>query len=272
MSIMDLDFMQGYIRMAGNGAAMGWHELNGGNLTYRLTDEDIEGAVPFFTLDKPWREIGVTVANLANCYFAATGSGKFLANVPLAPQDNLCIAQIDETGAQYRIVWGLEKGGVPTSEFPAHLMNHSVKLDVTGGKHRVIYHAHTPSMIALTNVLPLTDYDFTRALWGAMTECAVVFPEGIGVLPWMVCGGAQIAKATSELMKQYNVAVWAFHGTFCSGESFDRAFGLMHTAEKSAGIYLQILSAGGHRQSMTVENWVDIAALFNLSLPERFLK
>ena len=36
-----------------------------------------------------------------------------------------------------------------------------------------------------------------------MTECAVVFPGGVGVLPWMVCGGAEIAKATSELMKQY---------------------------------------------------------------------
>lgn len=69
-------------------------------------------------------------------------------------------------------------------------MNHSVKFDVTGGKHRVIYHAHTPAVIALTNVLELDDIVWTRALWSAMTECAVVFPGGVGVLPWMVCGGA----------------------------------------------------------------------------------
>ena len=37
MRITDLSFMQGYIRMATDGANMGWHERNGGNLTYRLT-------------------------------------------------------------------------------------------------------------------------------------------------------------------------------------------------------------------------------------------
>ena len=151
-------------------------------------------------------------------------------------------------------------------------MNHSVKFDVTGGKHRVIYHAHTPAVIALTNVLELDDIVWTRALWSAMTECAVVFPGGVGVLPWMVCGGAEIAKATSGLMKQYDVAIWAFHGTFASGESFDTTFGLMHCVEKAADIYLRILSAGGAKQTMTTENFVAIAALFGLTLPEKFLK
>ena len=30
------------------------------------------------------------------------------------------------------------------SELPSHLMNHEVKKEVSGGLHRVIYHAHTP--------------------------------------------------------------------------------------------------------------------------------
>ena len=218
MGIVDLAFMQGYIRMATDGVNMGWHERNGGNLTYRLTKEEVEQARPYFSDGKPWVEIGVEVKNLAGEYFLATGTGKFLRNVQLAPQDNVCIAEIDKTGTKYRIVWGLEKGGAPTSEFPSHLMNHSVKFDVTGGKHRVIYHAHTPAVIAMTNVLELDDVKWTRALWSAMTECPVVFPGGVGVLPWMVCGGAEIAKATSELMKQYDVAIWAFHGTFASGK------------------------------------------------------
>ena len=40
-----------------------------------------------------------------------------------------------------------------------------------------------------------------------MTECIVVFPSGVGVVPWMVPGGAEIAKATSELMKKYEAAL-----------------------------------------------------------------
>ena len=44
-------------------------------------------------------------------------------------------------------------------------MNHEVKKRVSGGKHRVIYHAHTTNVIALTFVLPLKDEIFTRELW-----------------------------------------------------------------------------------------------------------
>ena len=37
----------------------------------------------------------------------------------------------------------------------------------------------------------------------------------------MVAGGRDIAVATSELMKQYDVAIWAHRGMFAAGEDFD---------------------------------------------------
>ena len=54
--------------------------------------------------------------------------------------------------------------------------------------------------IALTLVLPLDDKVFTRELWESATECPVVFP--VGVVPWMVPGGREIAVKTAELMKK----------------------------------------------------------------------
>lgn len=272
MTMTELPFVQGYIRMATDGANMGWHERNGGNLTYRLTKEDVEAAKPFFTFDRPWVDTTVDVKNLGGQYFLATGTGKFLSNVKYAPDENICITELNEDGSKYRIVWGLTKGGAPTSEFPSHLMNHSVKFDVMGGRHHVIYHAHTPAVIAMTNVLEIDDVKWTRALWSSMTECPVVFPGGVGILPWMVCGGRDIAVATSELMKQYDVAIWAFHGTFVSGENFDLTFGLMHCVEKAADIYMRTMAAGGFKQTMQTQNFIDIAALFGLTLPEKFLK
>lgn len=68
----------------------------------------------------------------------------------------------------------------------------------------------------------------------AATECPVVFPGGVGVVPWMVPGGREIAVETSKPMKEYDVAIWAHHGMFAAGEDFDLTFGLMHTVEKSA--------------------------------------
>lgn len=272
MKVVDAEFVQGFIRMTEDGYKKGWHERNGGNLTYRMMPEEVESVRECFTDAHPFQPIGVTVENLAGEYFLVTGSGKFMRNVVLAPQDNIAIAEIDEKGENYRVVWGLEKGGRPTSEFPSHLMNHSVKKEVTGGAHRVIYHAHPGNVIALTFVLPLTDEVFTRELWEMATECPVVFPSGIGVVGWMVPGGRDIAIATSKLMKEYDVAIWAHHGMFCSGEDFDLTFGLMDTVEKSAEILVKVLSMTDRkRQTITSQNFRDLAADFHLTLPEKFL-
>jgi rhamnulose-1-phosphate aldolase len=196
-----------------------------------------------------------------------------LRNVILDPEHSIGIVKINDTGDSWCIVWGLEGGARPTSEFPSHFMNHSVRAAATQGACRVIYHAHTPNLIALTYILPLTARDFTRALWQSATECPIVFPSGVGVVPWMVPGGTEIAIATSELMKEFDAAVWAHHGLFCSGPDFDATFGLMHTIEKAAQIYVLALSAGQGRISQTItdENLRAIAQDFGVELNDKFL-
>ncbi|MBE6729748.1 MAG: rhamnulose-1-phosphate aldolase [Ruminococcaceae bacterium] len=273
MKILDAEFIKGYIRMANDGWEQGWHERNGGNLTYRIKPEEVESVKENFTYDREWMAIGTSVPTLAGEYFITTGTGKYFRNIILDPESNIGIVEIDEKGENYRIVWGLINGSRPTSELPSHLMNHEVKKEVSGGKHRVIYHAHPANVIAMTFVLPLTDEAFTREIWEMVTECPVVFPEGIGVVPWMVCGGRDIAVETSRLMRKYNVAIWAHHGMFCSGEDFDITFGLMHTVEKAAEIFVKVRSmVPEKRQSITVRNFKDLAKDFGLDLPERFLK
>ena len=274
MAITDIEVMQNYIRMCGDGWDQGWHERNGGNLTYRMRPEEVEQCRPYFK-DTPgqWVNMGVQADNLRGEFFISTGSGKYFRNVPLAPQDNICIVEINAAGDAWRIVWGLEKGGRPTSEFPSHFLNHSVRKEATGGACRVIYHAHPANLIAMTYILPLTARDFTRALWKSATECPVVFPGGVGVVPWMVPGGSDIALATSQLMKEYDAAVWAHHGLFASGPDFDTTFGLMHTIEKAAQIYILALSAGQGRILQTIED-DDLPAIakdFGVTLREEFL-
>jgi len=271
MNIRESKFMQGFIRVVVDGYQMGWHELNGGNLSYRMKNEDVEEVESHLNFRQDWLEIGASVPKLANEYFLVTGSGKFFGNVAHDPEANLAIIYLDDKGEKYKIVWGLDKGGRPTSELPSHLMNHEVKMMVTNGEHRIIYHAHPANLIALTFVLPLKDEVFTREIWEVMTECPVVFPEGIGVVSWMVPGGRDIAVATSQLMKKYNIAVWAHHGLFCSGKDFDRVFGLMHTVEKSSEILVKVLSMGGKKQTITVQNFRDLAEEFNVELMEEAL-
>ena len=40
MKILDAKFVQDFIKMANDGFLQGWHERNGGNLSYRLKPEE----------------------------------------------------------------------------------------------------------------------------------------------------------------------------------------------------------------------------------------
>lgn len=270
-SILDAGFVKDYIRTANEGYVRGWHERNGGNLSYRIKQEEVEAVSPFLNKTGEFVSIGATVPNLSGEYFLVSGSGKFFGNIMREPENNIAVVEIDETGTKYRIVWGLKEGGRPTSELPAHLMNHSVKKVATNGEHRVIYHAHPVNLISLTFVLPLEAKTFSHLLWEMMTECPIIFPHGVGVVKWMVPGGEEIAIASSELMKEYDAIVWAHHGLFCSGDSFDNTFGLMDTVEKASEILIKVLSAGGIKQTISDDDFRDLAKAFKVNVNEAFL-
>ena len=53
----------------------------------------------------------------------------------------------------------------------------------------------------MTYVHDLDEVAFTRTLWQMCTECVVVFPDGVNVLPWMLCGTNEIGVATAEKMQ-----------------------------------------------------------------------
>ncbi|MDD6460140.1 rhamnulose-1-phosphate aldolase [Absicoccus porci] len=274
MKVTDTKFVQDYIAMAMHGDALGWHERNGGNFTYWLQDDEVRSIKEELTVSNEWLAIGTSVPYLANQYFLISGTGQFFHNMQKDPTHTIGIIQIDETGEKYQILWGLEAGGKPTSELPTHLMNMEVKAKQTKDANRVIYHCHCPNIIALTFILPLESEVFTRELWEIMTECPVIFPEGVGVVEWMVPGGKQIAIKTSQEMKEhgYNAVIWAHHGMFCSGTDFDQTFGLMHTIEKAAEIWLKVHSVVKvPRQSIPLQGLKDVGQAFGVKLNDSAL-
>jgi rhamnulose-1-phosphate aldolase len=273
MKILDMPCTKGFMQLAQDGVDKGWHEMNGGNLSYRLTKDEAANVKKVMKkASGTWQDICESVPKLAGEFFMVTRTTGYMRNVMRNPENAFGIVEIDSTGTKYRIWWGLSNGGRPTSEFPSHLKNHEVKLETTGGEHRVIYHAHPVNLIALTFVLPPTDKAFTRALWEIMTECPVIFPEGVGVVPWMVPGKGPIAAATSKLMRDYNIVVWVHHGLFVSGRDFDRCFGLMDTVEKAAEIRIRAQSTGAMKKSaIQVRQLRQIAKDFGFTLNEKFL-
>ena len=268
---MDTKLTRDFTKVCSDGYAQGWHERNGGNLSYRMKAEEVDEVRDLLNEEAEWREIGTEVPGLRNEYFMVTGSGKYFRNVELDFEDNVAIIRVSEDGTKYKIVYGLINGGRPTSELPSHLMNLEVLKKRDEGL-RVVYHAHPANIVALTFVLPLNDEVFTREIFEMETECPVVFPQGIGVVEWMVPGGKEIGIKTADIMKTRNVAIWAHHGIFVAGHDFDETFGLMHTVEKAAEILVKVRSMSDKKlNTIEPQGFRDIGKAFGVEIDEKYL-
>ena len=236
--ILNAPFMVEMIRTTANMYRQGWDERNGGNISLMLSEEQVS---EYLDIHHVLRTIptGFSAPELEGKYFLVTGTGKYFKNVQYAPEVNLGLIRLTDGGRQAQLLWGFSDGGKFTSEFPAHMMSHVARLKVDPD-NRVVMHCHPANLLAMTYVHDLDERAFTRTLWQMCTECVVVFPEGVNVLPWMLCGTNEIGEATAEKMATARLVVWAQHGIYGAGKDLDETFGLIETAEKAAEIYMKI--------------------------------
>ena len=236
--ILTAPWLTELVRTCTNMYAHGWDERNGGNISLRL---DASEVAEYCDLSAVLRRIptGFRAETLDGMCFLVTGTGKYFKNVQYDPAANLGLIRLTDGGETAELLWGFSDGGKFTSELPAHLMSHAVRLAIDP-ESRVVMHCHPNNLLAMTYVHDLDERAFTRTLWQMETECVFVFPEGVNVLPWMVCGTTEIGEATAEKMKTARLVVWAQHGIYSAGRDLDETFGLIETAEKAAEVYLKI--------------------------------
>lgn len=243
---------------------LGWAERNSGNISCLLTEEEVS---PYLDSGSALRSIFLNfrVSELANRYLLITGSGKYFKNIKDDPKGCLGLLRIQEDGKSADLLWGLSDGGHPTSELPTHLMSHVVRLK-RDPSHRIIMHTHPTHLVAMSFNHELDEQRFTKTLWKMCTESIVVFPEGIGILPWMVPGTDLIGRATARKMEQYRLVLWPHHGVFGAGTSLDEVFGLIETAEKAAQVYMLANGQrGGIKQTITDRELMDLADAFGVT-------
>ena len=237
-NVLEAPFMVEMIRTTTNMNSHGWDERNGGNISMLLDEEEVK---KYLNIPAIVRVIstGFTAPELDGKYFLVTGTGKYFKNVQYDPKKNLGIVRLANGGTEAEVLWGFSDGGKFTSEFPAHMMSHIARMKADP-LNRVVMHCHPANLLAMTFVHDLNEREFTRTLWQMCTECIVVFPDGVNVLPWMLCGTNEIGEATAKKMETARLVVWAQHGIYGAGRDLDETFGLIETAEKAAEIWLKI--------------------------------
>ncbi len=262
-NILNAPFVEEMKKITANMYRQGWAERNGGNISYMLETEEV---AEYLDLDYVIRTIptGFDASELIGKIFIVTGTGKYFKNVIDDPETNLGIIRIAEDGTTAELLWGYKGNSRFTSELPAHLMSHIARLKVNP-ENRVILHTHPTYTLAMNHIHELDEKKFTHTLWEMCTECIIVFPDGVGVLPWMVCGNNEIGVATAEKMKNYRLVIWGLHGIYGAGKDLDEAFGLIETVEKAAQLYMLATASGKRINTITDENLWDVAKAFNIT-------
>lgn len=267
-NILEAPFLKEFTATAANMYRLGWDERNGGNISYLLKEEELKD---YLDLNHVVRRIpfaGVhnttfDASPLEGKIFLVTGTGKYFKNVQNDPANNVGIVRIAKGGKEVELLWGYEDGGRFTSEFPAHMMSHMARLSVDP-ENRVVMHCHPTNLLAMTYVHEADEAKLSHTLWEMSTECIVVFPDGVGVLPWMLCGTDSIGYATADKMKEFRTVVWLLHGVYGAGKTLDETFGLIETVEKAAQIY-NLIGSRPIKNTLSEDNFKELIDLFGIS-------
>lgn len=268
MKVMENREVLDFMNMCDDAYKQGWHESNGGNASHRLTSDTVKQINKGFNKNIEY-SLNVEVKNLAGEHFLITGSGQQMRNIIRYPEEVFGIIRINDTGDGYTLVWGLITGANPTMETATHLLTHNV-----GKKrgNRTLLHSHPIAINSLTFILKQDSKVYTKALWSMITECSVVFPEGVEIIDWMVCGSNEIGIASAKKMKTCNVVIWPHHGIFTTAANPDLAFGLLHTVEKASQQYLNVIQAGGVKQAIGIGEVQALSESFKFNFDESVYK
>jgi rhamnulose-1-phosphate aldolase len=239
----------------------GWAERNGGNLTLNITEyvDEKMMAMPAISGVLP---IGVTLPNLKGCWFYCKGTGKRMRDLARDPMSAGSIIRILDDCASYEIVG--DAVIVPTSELPSHLALQDYAI-AQGSNYKATLHTHPIELIAMSHSKEFLDSrHLTEVLWSMIPETLAFAPLGIGVVPYALPSSVELADATLELIKRYDVVLWEKHGTVAVGTDMMEAFDQTDVLNKAACIYMAGKNFGFTPEGMTPEAVKEIRDVFKL--------
>lgn len=270
MGILEQTFTRDFLRMVNDGWSIGWHEANGGNLSYRL-DRAERAYAKQHGKAGAWKQLDSSyrVPELAGDLLLISAAGSHFRSLTHSPKECCGIIEIDSKGAAYRHIWGFKGKGRPTSELPSHLLIQELKKEQSKDKSRVVYHAHPTNAIVFASICK-NGADLTHRLWKSISEAAIVFPDGVGMLKWMVPGSLELGIETCRELIEHDAVVWSNHGVLACGETFDHAFGLVHTIDKAADVAIKTeMLKSGNASSLDTDDLIQMSNAYSLNLDLR---
>lgn len=239
----------------------GWAERNGGNITVNITQYVDDELKALKAISQPL-PIGMTLPNLKGCWFYCKGTNKRMRDLARKPMENGSVIRILDDCASYEIV--ADNPVKPTSELPSHLLLHDY-LIASGSSYKACLHTHPIELVAMSHNDKFLKKDvLTKLLWSMIPETLAFAPLGLGIVPYRMPGSVELAQATLDQIKDYDVVLWEKHGVTAVGLDIMDAFDQVDVLNKSACIYMSARNMGFEPDGMTSQAMSDVQKVFNL--------
>ena len=240
----------------------GWAERNGGNLTLNIT-EFVDDAMRAMPAISGVLQIGVTLPHLKGCYFYCKGTGKRMRDLARDPMCAGSIIRILDDCASYEII--ADHLIVPTSEISSHLAIQDYMLECGSG-YKATLHTHPIELVAMSHSKEFLDSEhLTQVLWSMIPETKAFCPRGLGMVPYLMPSGVELAEATIKAIDDdYDVVMWEKHGVFAVDIDIMSAFDQVDVLNKAALIYIASRNMGFEPEGMSDTQMQELTDVFDL--------
>lgn len=203
------------------------------------------------------------VPALAGRTVIASGAGRRLRDIGRDPEGNLGALIVDPGGETGTLHTALRpRFERLTSEFNSHLAVHQDQVETAGAAFSAVIHAQPPHLTYLSHLARYQDPAImNRRLLRWEPETIVQFPQGVGVLPFILPGSAELMRATVEALRIHPVAIWGKHGVMVRSDvSVDAAVDAIDYLEAAARYEYLDQVAGGRAEGLTDDELRQIAS------------
>lgn len=243
---------------------MGAAEGAAGNLSICLREHlDVTSYFPCAQII----DLPVSAPDLEGATLIVTGSGRRLREILSAPTANLACIVVEAGGCCGRMFTAPESQfRRVTSEFNSHLAVHQDQMRSRDTRRHAVLHAQP---LHLTYLSHLTDYQnevyLNRHLLRWQPEAILNFPQGIGILPFLLPGSAELTIETMLALREHRIVVWSRHGVMArADESLFHALDLVEYSETAAHYEYLNLGTGGLSEGLSPADLRAISASWNI--------
>ncbi len=204
---------------------------------------------------------------LAGATILATGSGRRLRDIADGPTANLAAIIIEDGGKTARMFTSVDCPFTRvTSEFNSHLAVHHDQMRLRSIKSHAVIHAQPKQLTFLSHISKYQDEQFFNShLLRWQPETILNFPEGIGILPFLLPGSTHLMLETMLCLRDHQLVIWSQHGVMARADgSIFHALDLVEYLETAAHYEVLNLSTGEASAGISPENIRAVADSWNV--------